>query len=371
MQEIIRGDIFYADLGYGVGSEQCGKRPVVILQNDIGNKYSSTVIVATVTSNLRDFVTHVPIDTECGLKMNSAIALEQIRTIDKSRLYGKTGHVSPEIMEKVEEVLELSFGIETKDKGAEEVDKLIPFNYQEKQVRTIIKDGDPWFVAKDVCDILGISNANMAAARLDDDEVSQTEVTDSLGRDQNTNIISEAGLYTLILRSDKDQAKPFRKWVASEVLPSIRKHGLYATEELLNNPDLAIKAFTALKEEREKNKLLQAENKLLSQQTLTWTSRKVLEAIVKAYGASIKIPDVNGFQEAWKDFKKELLYNYGINLNLRISKQMENSNIKTKPKTLDMIHDDELPRCISTAVALCKAHRVDISEILSKYQKSA
>ena len=113
---------------------------------------------------------------------------------------------------------------------------------------------------------------------------------------------------------------------------------------------------------------LQTENKLLSQQTLTWTSRKVLEAIVKAYGASIHIPDVNGFQEAWKDFKKELLYNYSININLRISKAMESSGRKTKPKTLSMIHDDELSKCISTAVALCMSHDVDISEIICKYK---
>lgn len=114
--------------------------------------------------------------------------------------------------------------------------------------------------------------------------------------------------------------------------------------------------------------LLQTENKLLSQQTLTWTNRKVLEAIVKAYGASIHIPDINGFQEAWKDFKKELLYNYGININLRISKAMESSGRKTKPKTMSMIHDDELSKCISTAVSLCKSHNVDISDIIGKYK---
>lgn len=126
-----------------------------------------------------------------------------------------------------------------------------------------------------------------------------------------------------------------------------------------------------LEEKEKQNLLLQTENKLLSQQTLTWSNRKVLEAIVKAYGASIHLPDINGFQEGWRDFKKELLYNYGINLNSRISKQMENSTRKTKPKTMDMIHDEELPKCISTAVALCKLHKVDISEILEKYGRAA
>lgn len=77
---------------------------------------------------------------------------------------------------------------------------------------------------------------------------------------QKTPVINESGLYSLILSSKLPTAKKFKRWVTSEVLPSIRKTGMYATDELLNNPDLAIKAFTALKEEREKNKLLTEEN---------------------------------------------------------------------------------------------------------------
>lgn len=179
--------------------------------------------------------------------------------------------------------------------------------------------------------------------------------------------IPENIFYRLAMKAKNETAEKFQAMVADEILPSIRKHGMYAKDELLDNPDLMIEVLQELKREREEKKMLQTENKLLSQQTLTWTSRKVLEAIVKAYGASIHMPDVNGFQEAWKDFKKELLYNYSININLRISKAMESSGRKTKPKTMDMIHDDELSRCISTAVALCRSHSVDISEILAKY----
>jgi hypothetical protein len=83
---------------------------------------------------------------------------------------------------------------------------------------------------------------------------------------------------------------------------------MYAVDELLDNPDLLIQVATELKKAREEKKLLEAENKLLAGQALTWTNRKVLEAIVKKYGASIHRPDVNGFQEAWREFKKELLY---------------------------------------------------------------
>ena len=119
MQEIRRGDIFFADLGQGVGSEQMGKRPVAVLQNDIGNKFSSTVIIAAITSNGKDFVTHLIIDgPKCGLKMDSAIELEQIRTIDKRRLREKIGHIPPEVMELVNEKLDISLGRETKVEGA-------------------------------------------------------------------------------------------------------------------------------------------------------------------------------------------------------------------------------------------------------------
>jgi prophage antirepressor-like protein len=180
--------------------------------------------------------------------------------------------------------------------------------------------------------------------------------------------VPENIFYRLAMKANNETAIAFQEKIANEILPSIRKHGMYAKDELLDNPDLMIEVLQELKKEREEKKLLQTENKLLSGQTLAWADRKILEAIVKAYGASIHLPDINGFQEAWKDFKKELLYNYSINLNARISKQMENSTRKTKPKTMDMIHDDELPKCISTAVALCKSHGVDISDILGKYK---
>ncbi|MFR8529965.1 MAG: Bro-N domain-containing protein [Anaeromassilibacillus sp.] len=109
------------------------------------------------------------------------------------------------------------------------------FNYSGNEVRTIQKDGEPWFVLKDVCTVLGISHVKDTANRLENDEVGQTEVIDSIGRTQTATIINESGLYSVILRSDKPEAKPFRKWVTAEVLPSIRKHGAYMTENTLEN----------------------------------------------------------------------------------------------------------------------------------------
>ncbi|WPX10151.1 type II toxin-antitoxin system PemK/MazF family toxin [Caldicellulosiruptor danielii] len=112
--EIKRGDIFYADLAPHVGSEQGGIRPVLVIQNDIGNKYSPTVIVAAITSQIgkAKFPTHVEIRAgEFGLSRDSVILLEQIRTIDKVRLKNKVGKLSDEVMEKVNQAILISLGI--------------------------------------------------------------------------------------------------------------------------------------------------------------------------------------------------------------------------------------------------------------------
>jgi prophage antirepressor-like protein len=95
-------------------------------------------------------------------------------------------------------------------------------------VRIIERDDQPWFVAKDVCNTLGLDNVSMALTRLDDDEKGINPI-DTPGGRQNLSIVSESGLYALILRSDKPAAKAFRKWVTSEVLPSLRKDGFYAS----------------------------------------------------------------------------------------------------------------------------------------------
>ena len=111
-----RGDIYYADLRPVIGSEQGGVRPVLIIQNDMGNKYSPTVIAAAITSqmNKTKLPTHIEIDSEqCGLKNNSVVLAEQIRTIDKSRLKEKIGHIEDEkIINKINNALWVSFGLE-------------------------------------------------------------------------------------------------------------------------------------------------------------------------------------------------------------------------------------------------------------------
>ena len=112
------------------------------------------------------------------------------------------------------------------------MNELQVFRYQGNEVRTVEINGEPWFVLKDVCAVLGLSTPARVAERLDPDEVSQTHLTDSLGREQETTIANESGLYHVLLRSDKPEAKPLRKWVTSEVLPTIRKTGGYGQKAL-------------------------------------------------------------------------------------------------------------------------------------------
>lgn len=126
-------------------------------------------------------------------------------------------------------------------------------------VRTTTLGGKPYFVGKDVASILGYANTRKALIdHIDEEDKDDVTIRDAIGRNQTMIAINESGLYSLILSSKMPSAKKFKRWVTNEVLPAIRKHGLYATDDLIANPDLAIAAFTALKEEREKNKELMA-----------------------------------------------------------------------------------------------------------------
>lgn len=113
MKEIKRGQIYYADLSPVKGSEQGGFRPVLIIQNDIGNKYSPTVIAAVVTSRhtKANLPTHIWLNCECGLPKESMVECEQIRTLDKSRLKDFMGQASQEVMKEIDKGLKISLGV--------------------------------------------------------------------------------------------------------------------------------------------------------------------------------------------------------------------------------------------------------------------
>jgi anti-repressor protein len=136
------------------------------------------------------------------------------------------------------------------------------FNFNDTTLRTLTDTaGDPWFIAKDVCDILGIRTNNLRAT-LDEDEVTELSNDYTVVIAQNGGkpplIISESGLYSLALKSRKPEAKEFKHWVTHEVLPTIRKHGAYMTQQTidkaLTNPDFLIQLATKLKEEQEKSR---------------------------------------------------------------------------------------------------------------------
>lgn len=142
-------------------------------------------------------------------------------------------------------------------------------------LRAIAVDGDPLFVAKDVCDALGLGRQQDSTRYLDEDERGECLVDTPSGT-QRMVVVTEAGLYSLIMRSRKPEAKAFRRWVTHDVLPSIRKHGMYATpqtvEDMLNDPDTMIATLKALKAERQKVQALVEDNSRMLPKAVAYDS---------------------------------------------------------------------------------------------------
>ncbi|MBP0958399.1 MAG: phage antirepressor KilAC domain-containing protein [Oscillospiraceae bacterium] len=166
------------------------------------------------------------------------------------------------------------------------------------KVRTMEINGEPYFVGKDVSEILGYSDTNKAIAmHVDDEDKLNDKTASSLGQ-RGGWLINESGLYSLILSSKLLKAKEFKRWVTSEVLPSIRKHGVYAVDELIANPDIAIAAFQALKNEREKNRQLN--------DTVAVQLQQIAELQPKAsyYDVVLNCKDLLSITEIAKDYGK-------------------------------------------------------------------
>lgn len=187
------------------------------------------------------------------------------------------------------------------------------WNYESSEVRTIQKNGEPWWVLADVCKVLDLSNPSKVADRLEPDEKANFE----LGlRGGATNCINESGLYAVILRSDKPQAKPFRKWVTNEVLPSIRKHGAYMTdqtlERALTSPDFLIELATQLKAEQAQRKQLET--------TVAVQNQQIAELQPKAsyYDVVLNCKDLISIGKIAKDYGwsaqklNEYLHKHGV-----------------------------------------------------------
>lgn len=151
------------------------------------------------------------------------------------------------------------------------MNQLQTFNFSNQSVRVVLKNGEPWWCAKDVCDIIGLNNGRQAIVKLDEDEKDAVILNDAIGREQSFTVINESGLYNLILRSNKPEAKTFRKWVTSEVLPQIRRTGSYGIQQLSRMEILQL----ALKAEQE---LQVANAKLIEQKPLVSLAENCIQA---------------------------------------------------------------------------------------------
>lgn len=206
------------------------------------------------------------------------------------------------------------------------------------EIRTVEIGGEPWFVGKDVAEVLGYSNPQKAVRdHIDDDDKTLNE-SFTVNGTQGV-LINESGLYSLILSSKLPTAKAFKRWVTSEVLPSIRKHGLYAKEELLDNPDIAIAAFKALKEEREARKALEAENKQMKPLALFAKSVSASDTSI-LIGDLAKLLKQNGYDTGQKRLFEELrqrsfLMKSGSSKNLPTQKAMELGLFEVKESTIN------------------------------------
>lgn len=186
------------------------------------------------------------------------------------------------------------------------------YQFTNNQVRVHIDgNNDPWFVARDVCKILEITNPSQAVASLDTDEKNTLTISEGIPGNPNKTVVSEAGLYKLIMRSRKPEARDFQRWVTHEVLPTIRKHGAYMSEQTiertLTDPDYLIRLATQLKKEKEARvkaeaQLEEAQPQILLAQCVQGSETSIpvsdMAKILHTNGVNI---GVNAFYEVLRD----------------------------------------------------------------------
>lgn len=257
------------------------------------------------------------------------------------------------------------------------MDNLQTWNYGSSEIRTVEKDGEPWWVLADVCKVLEISNSRNVSSRLETDEKGVTLV-DTLGGTQQMTIINESGLYAVILRSDKPQAKPFRKWVTNEVLPSIRKHGAYMTdhtlEQALTSPDFLIQLATQLKEEKEQRKRLEVKveqdrPKVLFAESVSASKTSIL------VGELAKILKQNGVDTgqtrlfAWMRENGYLIKRRGNDYNMPTQRAMEMKLFEVKETSVT--HSDGHISVNKTPKVTGKGQVYFVNKIMAKRNRQA
>lgn len=215
------------------------------------------------------------------------------------------------------------------------MNQLQMFNFENQNVRVIQQNGEPWFVAIDICKVLDLTNPTVVLSRLDDDERTKF----NLGRQGFTNVVSEYGLYSLVLASRKPEAKQFKRWITHEVIPTIRKHGAYLTpetlEQTMQDPDFLIGILNGLKEEQEKRRAAELANQE-AQEIIQQQRPKVLFAeLIETSQTSILVRELakllkqNGidFGEkrlfAWLREKGYLIKRLGTDYNMPTQRSMD------------------------------------------------
>ena len=235
------------------------------------------------------------------------------------------------------------------------------------EVRIFDKNGEPWFVGRDVCNILGYANASKAIAdHVDNEEKLYNESLSSLGQ-RGGWLINESGLYSLILSSKLPNAKRFKHWVTSEILPSIRKHGMYATDELINNPDVFIQVLQELKAERERKVALEAQAeanrpKIIFADAVAASHNSIL------IGDLAKLIKQNGVDIGQKRLFEWLrnngyLMKSGASYNLPTQKSMELKLFEIKERTIN--NPDGSIRTTKTTKVTGKGQQYFINKLLS------
>lgn len=230
------------------------------------------------------------------------------------------------------------------------MNNLAVFNFENKEVRTKSNNnGDVWFCLKDVCNILELTQPSKVKERLNQKDVLIIPTLTNGGK-QNLLFINESNLYKVIFQSRKPQAERFTEWVTSEVLPSIRKHGMYATEEtidkILSNPDFGIRLLSELKEEREKTKQLKNENEQLKPKALFADTVSASDTSI-LIGQLAKLLKQNGNDigqnRLFKILRKDgYLGKSGENYNLPTQKSMNLKVMEIKERTVNNSKDKSI-----------------------------
>lgn len=247
-------------------------------------------------------------------------------------------------------------------------------------LNTIVIDGEPWFIGKEVAEKLGYGNSRQAIITNVEETDKQVFTKKSLNFQKSIEwtfeipprgltFINESGLYSLILGSKLPSAKHFKHWITSDVLPSIRKHGAYMTEQTLEqallSPDFLIQLASKLKEEQEHNKRLTQRNKelattnaALSKEINTWNPREILNSLVRSY--AIKACS-NKVSYAWGNLYKKVEYKLHINLRAR-----KDNNGKRGGAIIDTIRNEEWNDVVAVAVAMCEEVGIDVGKVIGK-----